>query len=216
MAVPSSFYQFITPYLSGVSEPLMDQEILRIARDIAVRTHCETITQRINSLVNTNNYALTPGSEREAVRLMDAYYNTTELEQVASPDISNPLALVGAIGAASPVSQDPQAVFTDNPLTQIYVYPVPSTAVTQGITVRFTVRPTPASTTVPDILLRYESVVAKGVIMNCLAIPGQPFSNTSAYMLYKMEYENLLAAMRAEIARGNSRSKRRVNPVRFM
>ena len=216
MAALSDFYPYIIPWLGNVSEPLLDQEIRRVARDLAVRTHCETVTQRINSVVSATDLVLIPGTMREPVRVMDAYYITRKLNLVASADVTNPLALVGGIGDSSAVSAPPSDAYTDNPLTKLIVYPLPKEAVVNAFTVRFTVRPTIASTTIPDILLQYENVVAAGVVANCQAMLGMPFSNTPASMMAKATYENLLAAMRAEIARGNARSQRRVQPQRFM
>lgn len=216
MATTSDFYTYITPWLQGITEPVLDQEIMRVARDIATRTHCEVVTQRIASLVGVDDYALVPGTGREPVRLMDVFYRAAKLGLVALPDISVPMALVGDIDTALAVQNSPQAAWGDNPLTKLYLYPLPSEAVANVITVRFSVKPTLTATTLPDVLLQYERVVSQGVIANCMAMPGQPFTNMQAYPGVKFSYEQALHSMRADIARGNAKSARRVNPVRFM
>lgn len=215
MVAFSAFYPYIAPWVRNVSEPLMDQMIRQTARDMAVRTNCEVITQRVDSVANQPDYTLLPGTDREAWRLLKVFFKTRELALDANLDVSDPLALVGNIDVATAVAGMPSDAYGNNPLTKVTLYPLPEEAITNGLTVRFSVRPTLTSADVPDVLLRYEHVVAAGAVARLQSMTGQPWSDPVSAGGSRIAYELGVASMRADIMRGNAQSARRVRPVRF-
>ncbi|WP_017879730.1 phage adaptor protein [Janthinobacterium sp. CG3] len=99
---------------------------------------------------------------------------------------------------------------------ELRVYPTPNGTDLGTLTVRTSLAPTRAATTLPNFLVdRYLQTIAAGALYRLLIVPAQGWSNPQLAAYFKTEFNAGCAAAKVEIFHDRVAGSARVTPRRF-
>jgi len=198
---------------------VVDAEVKEVVRDFCRDTGVWTITlTRISTVADTSAYTLTVPSTDGAAEI--CYIDHVQYkEDGADDDQFRPLtpftreeADLYENGAwAFHVSTDPYK-FYSNADKQLILYPIPTTASTNGLLVRVAVRPTDAATGCsPNIYIDYKKAIAVGTAAALMNMPNKPWSNAEMGAFYQGQYLSRQDEAYQNVKLMNTKAKQQVN-----
>lgn len=217
MAALSEFYSLIAPACPGVPEPAMDLNIVLAAQDFCRRTSWYQEVQTMDAVASQGEYSFTVPSGMRLFMLHGAWYDTAQLEIVATGDVRDPLALRGAVGDSSPETGTPTQVFFNVPSDGTFqLYPLPAENATTAITVRASFVPTNTAETVPDGLYNeWAEIIAAGAMARLMSTPNTPYFAPKSAAIAAARFETGITRARRESRTGKVQSSLAVRPRAF-
>jgi len=101
--------------------------------------------------------------------------------------------------------------FYSNVDKALILYPIPTTAATDGVLVRVVTRPTDAATKCTDsIFIEYKRAIAKGAAAALMNMPNKPWSNAEMGQFYHEQYLSRRDEAYQLVKSGYSKSKQQV------
>lgn len=214
----SAFYPFVLPWVEGCPGPMADQAILSSAIEFATKSQVVQITYTDNVLVGVEDYDIEIPSQMVLTNVLRVYHKDTRLTPAALHSVSSGLALRGEnIGTDTALTGDPKVYFTKDPMgAQVSLYPLPVTAVTDGLTVRAALAPARTATLVEDTLFDdFAEAIACGALARLYGIPGQSFTNEVLTRKHETKFSAAIKSATSTGRTGQVVASSRVAPVRF-
>jgi hypothetical protein len=173
MTALTAFLPFVLPHVA-VPDPMALEAIRYAAMEFCRMTD---IVQRVSTasvVAGTQEYTVTAVSEMQVARILGVGWEGNWLSPVAPEQFTTDVGLRGAdIGTATAVVGSPQYYLLKTPsATQFSLYPIPDTALTNGLTVKASFMPTQTATTVEDLLFNeYGKQIASGAVAHLMSLP---------------------------------------------
>lgn len=189
----SDFSQFVLTKVKGCPDPVALFEIRNAIIELCRRALVWVETQApITSVVDQKEYAYTPDTDQQVVKLLDLTVNGWE-RRVIAPDM-----------AERYLHCQSSECFAFGGMASFTISP----AVAAGLPIvtRCAVAPTIAATTVPDKLQRFAEQIGRGAIARIASTPGRDFSNMTIAQAAGARWEADIAMARAEAFKGFARS----------
>lgn len=204
----NTLYDYVLPYLRGVTTPLVDNEIRRVVRQFLRKSTLLRESLSLNLTAGNNVLTLTPtaptpptlevaGVLQVAVNAGYANGGTTfnEIRQAPEDDVQR---------LALQTDEAPPRAFRYFPMSTLLLYPSPDAAYPVHVLVYETLTLDTANTTFPDVCAPYLDTIARGVIAECMMMPNKPFSEPQSAILYQRLYGDRVLALREELRQGGS------------
>jgi hypothetical protein len=168
------WYPAVVTHLPTAPEPLIDEALRWAADEFCTRSGIAQEYVSGNATANDASVPFTPPTDTEIRRFVRVWYGENELVSAGPTLVDDPKAY------GTPDSGTPRR-YLDARGNTLRVYPAPSTGGTGAFTALVAVAPTPAATTLPDVLYReWREAIAAGARSYIKSIPNQPFSGDSA------------------------------------
>ena len=213
------FHPFVLPYADGCSVPMADQAVLSACIEFCSATQLVQRTSVDNVVAGWQDYDVEVPSQMVLVRLLRVFFKDMPLAPVPLHSVASGTATQGAaVGDAILArSAGPTVYFTKDPTASEYsVYPVPDTAVPNGLTVRAAFAPARTAGQVDDVLFDdYAECIAYGALGRLLATPNMPFTDALSASRYLAAFRASRASAATLARTGQIVSSSRVTPVRF-
>jgi hypothetical protein len=171
MKALSEFYSRITPYLPGISDPLVNQVLLDSAIDfcdasLVLRENLDPFTTTVGQI----QYDLDPPSTQHAIsRVMGVASNNVALSGVEYETLRNDL---------SQSKSAPKGFYTDRTGSVLTLMLTPPPDKVYSIVVNVTLKPARTATLLEDDLYNiWVDPIVSGAIARAMQIPDQPFTN---------------------------------------
>lgn len=212
------FLPLVLPYAPGCSDQMAYQALRQTAIDFCMRS---ALVQRITQsdiVADTQDYDITVPSDMVFSQVLGVGWQGQWLTPVSPDQVLSDVALIGAaIGIAEPLSGSPSFYFQKLPTdATVSLYPIPDTALTNGLTIKAAFFPAEDATTVEDALYDdYAAAIAAGALMRLVTTPNQMFTAPTMAPAYLATYERGVSAAKRQKQRGKLPSDLRVRPQRF-
>jgi hypothetical protein len=183
----NTLYDLLLPYLPAVETPLLDSQIVKVARDFFKRTTLLREEFVFNTAVGIAEYQLNP-----------TYGEVSSILEIWPDGGVYPLSAVPEDRRSRRDAGQPQGWFSLLPnLPQIY--PTPDGEYT--LRVRAVIRPKHDDTTLPgEYVDQYREQLAAGVLAAMFGMPGKPWTQSKAAAdagrMYAGEIKTIRATLR--------------------
>ena len=108
-------------------------------------------------------------------------------------------------------STDPYK-FHSNLAKQLILYPIPTIASTNGVSVRVVIRPKDSASDIQtDIFAEYKQAIAIGTAASLMNMPNKPWSNAEMGTFYKMQYKARKDEAYLNVKQGYTKAKKQVS-----
>jgi hypothetical protein len=193
MALISSLFPSIAPYVPGCPDPMLEQEIRSAAQEYFQRTSAwiDWLAE-ITTVANTRQYVLTLPADSEVHRIERATLDTNPIEIKVWRTVSpNPDGNV--TGSNGLVSEDrTNVLLSGNPTAG------------QKLQVQAVLVPTDTATAIPDALWsRHKSKIAEGAKYRLMRVPGALHKPREAQEASDL-FEKAIASMAVETWRSHT------------
>lgn len=219
MATFDSFLPYILPYAHGASDLAIYQALRDTAIDFCRRTLVVQRWEAMNVIFNSPLYVPNvPNADLVVHKVMDVFWNGRLLTPVGPEDVNSDVVLQGAdIGTNTLLRGSPVVWFQKYPgEASIYLHPVPTAALTNGLTIKSAFIPTTTASTLDDLLFNeHVEAIAAGTLARLVAMPNEPFSAPALAPSYKAVYEAGVNEAKRYRAKGKTLAQRRVQPVKW-
>jgi hypothetical protein len=214
------FLSHVEPYVQGASLPTLIQALRDTCIDFCARTDLVQEINPQNVVADQQDYAVetTPASMHQLARVLGVMWEGKWLVPALPDGVESDVALTGAaIGEVDLVTGDPGYYFQKTPTaTSVSLHPIPDTALTAGLTIKASYKPTQAATEVADVLYdEYASQIGAGAAARLMTTPGQPYTSPNA-AAFATHYEQGVSEAKRRKMMGQTVHNARVRPVRFL
>lgn len=218
MATLTSFLPYVLPHVTGCPDPLAEQAVRSACIEFCEETLLVQEVSTQSSIASQQDYDIDVPTDMILVRVTGVFYGDTWLDPSSIENIRSGVALRGAVGTATQTLATPTVYFQKTPnATTISLYPVPDTALANGLAIRAAFAPSRSATTVPDLLYDFwVEEIAAGAIARLKAIPGQPFSDPATVANYLLQFNEANRAGSIEARVGRVAAASRVRLTRFV
>lgn len=161
----------------------------------------------VDVVADTATYALTSDvAETEIAMVRSVWYDGTKLDYA-------PLDALNATQEWWTTESDTPTAFTMYNPSSITLYPIPTSALTDGLRVEVALRPTSSATGVVDwIATKYSEEIAWGAKARIMAVPDMPFSNPQRALYYGQLFQRAKGLALADTNRSHTRGTLTVRP----
>lgn len=205
------FAREVLPAVPGCSPLIAENAIRSAVIDLCqkARVWRETLAA-INVVQDQAAYVLTPSAGSRIISSVNVTYNEESIEADTEEDMDY-------------VYGDWRLLPTGTPTKYLFMSPEtltlnkkPAAAITGGLIVRVTVKPTVDATDCDDLIRDdWLDVVADGAKAKLMAIPGQPWSNLAEARYLKKEFRKGVARARIRMIHGRTDKPLSARPVSF-
>lgn len=188
--VPTSIlYDQLLPYLPAVETPLLDVQIIKVARDFFKRTTLLREQFTFTTVAGVAEYRLIP-SYGEVSAIMDIWPGSSV----------NPLKVITEARRPRADAAEPRGWFAMLPDTPS-LYPTPDDAYT--FTVNAAIRPRSDATELPgEYVTQYLEEIAAGVLAVMYGMPGKPWTQSKSATEAGRMYAGAVKTIRATVRDG--------------
>lgn len=218
MIALDSFVPFVLPYVMGAGDPALLKAIRDTCIDFCDRTD---LVQRVtpqNIVANQEDYVVTAPTLMQLARVLAVFWQGRWLDVVVPDDVQSDVALTGVtIGTVQPLTGNPTKFFLKTPTaSSVSAYPIPDTALTNGLTIKASFKPTQAADTVEDVLFNeYATEIGFGAAGRLMITPGQTYTSQAATG-FLTAYERGVSKAKLRKLFGQNANNARVRPVPFV
>ena len=153
-----------------------------------------------------SEYDFEPPSGQLVIKIMKMWVKGSELIALAPDDIGVAEIYNTAFSGANTSKSDP-VYYLQKEERIVSVYPIPSTTVASGFTIRVAYKPSRSATTVDDVLFEdYADIIGDGAKYRLFLSPGKPYSSLDAATTHKGLYTEGLNVAIQRASRGHVRS----------
>jgi len=204
----SAFYDLLMPELKGATTSMVDLHLLHTARDFCERTSAWRFPFTVSSTADEDTYDISaPELRSEIVRvcrltiddvvLFDADWQPTLTTDEPSYDRSSP----------------PFTVNIENTEITLIEDEIPGEDGTDNIEIVAALKPSFASTTLPEFL-KFEHLEAMrtGTLSRLMQMGNKPWTDRALAGVYRSEYQAHLQFAASKAQRGNTRTILRTRP----
>lgn len=190
----ASFYDHILPEVNGVTPAQVDFVLRQVCIEFCEQTGIHSVeVDAIDVVADTATYELTsPVDETEPYQIKAAWFDDRPMDVAPLDALASANPYWGSLTATAAV-----AYFQRQP-DEIILYPIPDTAVTDGLRVEVLLRPTADATGLTGwVANRYVRQLAAGAKARLMAMPDRPWTRPDFAAVYQSEF--LDAKTRAKI-----------------
>lgn len=210
----STLFSRLAPHLPGCPEPTIQQAVLDTAIDLCAETRIYNAFVQFGSTAGLQSYVLSApaDTDEEIHTIMNVWWKTRHLGPAADYLIDRPETLFSTSFSTQEQGDPRRWMRAQN--GAFTVYPVPNTAIPDGFTIQYAMKPKLTATTIPDLLIdQWKDTVISGTLARLRSTPGKQWT-TSPQM--DMAMFNLGRARAKAVARqGQNGSPMRVNTRGF-
>lgn len=198
------FLPHILPHVLGASEPLVKQQLVRVAQEFCRRTLVVQEVSTVSLATGIGEYEVDVPSQTKLLRLQKVMVNNQPIRLVPTVHVTLPVALRGAVGSATPERGTPTcAYFATATGSAFWVYPLPDAASADALTAVAAYSPTLSATQLSDALYDdWIDALAAGTIGRLLSIKGQPFYSPAESVPHKGQFEVEVSRAKREALTG--------------
>lgn len=203
----SEFLDAVMPDVPGATNTVVEAAIKN-----TIIAFCEKslILQRdhdpLSTIQGVKDYDFEPSTSELVVKVMRAWFKSSELVPLAPDDIGRPEIYNDTFAGADTTQSDPQYFLQKDERT-FTLYPTPSATIGNAITMRVAFKPTRASTTVKDVLYEdYFEVIGHGAKYRLMSSIGKPYYNQAGAAAELAQYTVGVNAATQKAVRGHVRS----------
>jgi hypothetical protein len=169
-----------------------------------------------NATANRGEYDVESPTQMQLDRVLQIFYNTTELVLVPTLEVRSALAMRGSVSGIDPVYNTPTTAYFKTPSGSTFsVYPIPAEDAANAFTVKASFAPTRAASQLPDILFDdWVEGIAAGAIAILQSTPAQSYTSPTAGT-YRMVFNDAMLRARSEARKGRVMASTRAKPVVF-
>lgn len=211
-----SFVRYVAPDVMGAPEVA-----ILTALQGSVVDFCEKslVLQRdhdpITAIAGLTDYELDPPDNHLAVKIMRAWFNSTELEPLAPDSVSDPAIYNRFFSGASSINGTPRQILQKDERS-FSLWPAPEKTESNAITIRLALKPKRDAEKVDDVLYEdWAEVVAAGAKARLMMSTGQPYFNAQMAGVNMAAFQQGVNNARSRAVRGHTRSQLRVQMVRI-
>lgn len=188
MAVWSKFTPDILPHVIGAPDPLITQNLRRVAQDFFHRTRAwSPWLDEIVSQASVTEYDFELPPESNVVRVEKATLDSKPISVLGSREIAT---------QAVSQAQTPGITTYDR---KTFIVRLPQVAAGLPIGMRVSLKPNDTATGIPDDLFEQFGLhLAHGTLAKLMLIPKTDFSNAELAMMYSGLYESAVATKAVE------------------
>lgn len=199
----TSWYDDVLPHVPGCVEPVALHAIRLAAIDFCERTWVINDDHSpIDIVADQASYNYVPPTGKLVHKRLEVWYAGNAIIDRA-PD---QLKLI--YGANWQTQAGLPLYHTATGPRAIRLVPIPTEALTGGLTLRVAYKPTQAATTVDDILLEdYREPIANGARMRLMLQAKKPYTNQKQAGIEKEFFDAAVAMVRHQVQRGFGRSR---------
>ena len=219
MKALSSFFPFVIPFVDTCTSSMAEQAVLSACIEFCEKTLVVQRTYVDNVVVGFQDYDISVPGQMSMTRVIRVNYADKLLTPAPLQSVNSGLAMQGEdIGEYEVERGEPTTSFTQDPLApSISLYPVPETALLNGLTIRAAFAPSRSATQVDDVLFDdYAEDIASGALSRLFAMPGQPFHNPSYAEAHTKTFSGAIRSAVSLARTGQVVASSRVRPVRFV
>ena len=199
------WYDEVLPEIPGVLQTMALNHIRRAAIEFCERSQAWVVDQAAISVVaEQSSYAWTPPTNTEVVKPRAVWLEKIELPAKTPGECS------AIYGDYMQATGSPKCFTQDEPATFILV-PQPTAAITDGITAKLAIKPTPSATGIDTIIFnRYYDGIAAGAKWRLLKMPKKPWTDKEAAAEYKATFDAAIAKALLETSKSFAGARGRV------
>jgi len=169
----------------------------------------------ISVIAGINDYDLEPPTGQIVVKILKLWHNNSELLPIAPDYVDTPAFYNNLIPGNAPLRATPLS-YTQKDERTFSVYPLPSVSLSNGFTLRVSLKPSRASTTCDNAIFEdYAEVIAHGALSKLLASPGKAYMNVAAASMHALAFTTGINDARQKASRGHVRSNMQVRMRRI-
>lgn len=185
----NTLYDQLLPYLPAVELPLLDSQIVKVARDFFKRTTVMRESFAFDTTAGTADYQLNP-----------AYGEVASILEVRRTGSITPLAVITESHRWPADSGQPTGWFALLP-NMPTIFPVPDNV--YPLQLAAVIRPKITDTTLPsEVVDQYREELCAGVLAAMFAMPGKPWTQTQTAKEAGRMYAGAVKTVRATIRDG--------------
>ncbi|MBS4017458.1 MAG: hypothetical protein KGZ68_04390 [Dechloromonas sp.] len=199
MAQLSALYPLVRPWVPGVPDIALDLVGRQVVRDFSRKTRAVLLTlDPITLTAGTSTVTLTPPSGYEIVSPVSVRYNGRVLTPKAADalDAATPFEDWRTLAPGTP------AVFVSDSLEPNVITVYPANGEDAVLSVRAAVAQAGAFTVIPDILMRWERVLAAGMKAELFRMPDTTYFKPDLLPIEEARYADGWASARFDVLRG--------------
>jgi hypothetical protein len=213
MAIWSDWLPDLLPQLPECPVPLIEHELLRAAQDFFSRSYSWIVTTSAIPVVAAEASApitFDPMLNVDNVRIEQAWYDNKEMELTTPGDLDSRFqndwnTHVGV----------PYALYQESPGSAAF-YPIPTAPSVIGFRFRASVKPTDASTGIPDDLYsNFKDEILVGAKARLMLFANKAWSNPGLGAAYAAQFEQRIDAARRAAAKSFGRSRLHIRATMF-
>lgn len=199
----SDFLNDVMPDVPGCTTEIAQHAIKNTIIDFCEKS---LILQRdhdpVSVAANVIDYDFDPPDNFLVIKIMRAWYKNKPLEPVSPDDIDKPEVYNQLFEGASVAGAEPNAILQKSE-RQFTIYPIPSEAAANAITMRVALKPTRSSEEVDDVIYEdYSEIIAYGAKARLMMSPNKPYTNPQLAVSALGMYQSGLGVARQRATRG--------------
>lgn len=174
------FLPYVLPYAMGCPPSVAKQAVVDAAIEFCERSGAiqQTLDPMSTSL-GTLEYELDLPTKQDLVQIKRAWFKGAEMTPVPTESVRNALAWRATIPGVQAQSGDPSEFYTAS-RNAVGIFPRPSVAETDVLTVRAVLKPSRDATQLDDALyLDWVEVIAAGALQRLHSTPAQPYTDSA-------------------------------------
>lgn len=208
MALWSAWFPDVMPHVEGCPYPVIEHELRRAAQLFFEGSRAWKVTLPVVTVAaDTETVTLTMLDGQELVRIEKAWYDGVELDVYSADELETVVP-----GDWQTHTGTPAAIIQMEPGI-VRLYPVPADDAVSGLKFIVSVKPSEASTGIPDNQLsKYRGDIAAGAKGRLMLYPKKPWSDTALGVAYGESFSGAIAKACVDAARAFGRGQIRSNP----
>lgn len=190
----SDFFPHLLIELPGISDPLLNQALLRVAIDFCQRSQAWVeITEPLPLRDRQSEYDLDAPTDARVFLVREVWVGSRPLTPATIQRLQLSLPEDRSVTYAEPTLYQPSV---DRQSLTLYPTPVASTA---KLVAKVCYVPKANAATLPELLSeRYLMAVCAGTKASLMAIPGQAWSNPALSAFYRSQFEDGIVTAKVE------------------
>jgi hypothetical protein len=207
----------VAPHANGAPESIVINAIRNACIEFCERAWCwqiDTTPMSVASNVQDYNLVASLPAQSAIASIMYGYFNGKPIDPITKEEVN-----LRFPNWKTQVGQKPMRYLAGDVMTKVSLIPIPSTNLPTGVSgtivpngLFFTIalKPTRASTGLPDFIVeKYLEDLANGAIFRTAAIPGRGWSNANMALARKSLFDNGIANARQDSSKSYTRANLR-------
>ncbi|MGE4244004.1 hypothetical protein [Ramlibacter sp.] len=217
MAAFSAFYDDLMPELPGCTTALVDQHLLRVAREFCEESSAWRVSLIVPSVAAEPTYDISaPEADSEVVRVIRVTVGDLLLWDAAWRPQPAATANTATAEPRYPRSNPPFSMNADNTELTFIADEVPTETAGDGLDLIVAAKPGIAATVIPDFMkAQHLEAMRAGVLARLMRMAKKPWTDRELSGFYDREYQRLKGAAAHNAQMGNTGARLRTSKTRI-